>query len=121
MATKSQLKNGNVTNPTDVDFATFELDEETQTLKCLLDAFPSMSLEEIAFAYSRANCDANKTAEVLIMLESRTTTANMCGTIVGNENLVLRELPRKKVIYGHKGMNSGYTSKISNGKKQKLK
>lgn len=119
MATKSQLKNGNVTNPTDVAIATSELDEETQTLKCLLDAFPSMSLEEIASAYSRANCDANKTAEVLMKLESSTTTANMCGTIVGNENLVLIELPRKKDIYGHKGMNSGHTSKISNGKKQK--
>lgn len=119
MTTKSPLKNGNVTNSTDVAIATSELDEETQTLSCLLDAFPSMSLEEIASAYSRANCDANKTAEVLMKLESSTTTANMCGTIVGNENCVLRELPRKKDIYGQKGMNSGHTSKISNGKKQK--
>lgn len=119
MATKSPLKNGNVANQTNDAIATSELDGETQALSWLLDAFPSMSLEEIASAYSRTNCDANKTAEVLMKLESSSTTASLCGTIVENENLVLRELPKKKDIYGQKGMNSGHTSKTSNGKKQK--
>lgn len=119
MATKSPLKNGNVANQTNDAIVTSELDGETQALSWLLDAFPSMSLEEIASAYSRTNCDANKTAEVLMKLESSSTTASLCGTIVENENLVLRELPKKKDIYGQKGMNSGHTSKTSNGKKQK--
>lgn len=119
MATKSPLKNGNVANSTNDAIATSELDGETQVLSWLLDAFPSMSLEEIASAYSRTNCDANKTAEVLMKLENNTTTSSLCGEIVENENLVLRELPKKKDIYGQKGMNSGHTSKISNGKKQK--
>jgi len=119
MATKSPFKNGNVANPTDDTIAISDLDGETHALSWLLDAFPSMSLEEIASAYSRTNCDANKTAEVLMKLENSTTTASLCGTIVENENLVLRELPKKKDIYDQKGMNSGRTSKMSNGKKQK--
>eukprot|EP01018_Ginkgo_biloba_P033552 Gb_35616 [translate_table: standard] len=121
MAAKSPMKNGNAENLS--SDTTLDLDEETQALQWLLDAFPSMSLKEIASAYSSANCDASRTAEILTRLNGSTTApASFSGSLdesLENENSVLKMLPKKKDVLNQKSMKVHHTLKSSNASKPK--
>eukprot|EP01018_Ginkgo_biloba_P018895 Gb_18929 [translate_table: standard] len=123
MVAKSPMKNGNMVNLS--SDTTVELDEETQAPQWLLDAFSSMSLKEITFTYSSANCDASRIVEILTRLNRSTTSpASFSGSLdesLENENSILKMFPKKKDVLNQKSMTVHHTLKSSNARKDTRK